>query len=137
MPPEQARGEGHHVDRRADVYSLGVILYELLAGELPFRGTTRMLLHQVMHEEAPSPRKLNSSIPRDLETITLKCLEKDPSRRYKTANQLAEDLTAWMEGNAIHAQPVSSATRFLKWCRREPRIAALTAVVTLLFCAKI
>ncbi|MFP6754052.1 MAG: protein kinase, partial [Pirellulaceae bacterium] len=71
MPPEQARGEGHNVDRRADIYSLGVILYELLTGEVPFRGTTRMLLQQVIYDDAPSPRKLNHAIPRDLETITL------------------------------------------------------------------
>ena len=77
MPPEQARGEGHDVDGRADIYSIGVILFELLTGELPFRGSARMLLNQVIHDQPPSPRKLQSAIPRDLETITLKCLEKD------------------------------------------------------------
>jgi WD40 repeat protein/tetratricopeptide (TPR) repeat protein/tRNA A-37 threonylcarbamoyl transferase component Bud32 len=133
MSPEQAAGESHKVDGRSDVYSLGVILYQLLTSELPFRGTTRMLLHQVLHDEPKPPRSFNDRIPRDLETLCLKAVAKELHRRYPSAAALAEDLRRFLAGEPIHARPTGRVERVRRWCRRNPAVAGLLAALVLVF----
>jgi WD40 repeat protein/thioredoxin-like negative regulator of GroEL len=132
MSPEQAAGDAHTVDSRSDIYSIGVILYELLTGHRPFRGSARMLLHQVLHEEPQSPRSLNSSISKDVETVCLKCLEKDRERRYLDAQELADDLRRVVRREPVVARPIGKLTRSARWCRRHPVVSGLGATVAVL-----
>jgi WD40 repeat protein len=130
MSPEQVTAPAK-VDGRSDVYSLGVVLYEALTGERPFRGLPHLVLNQLVHDEPRSPRQLNDAVPRDLETITRKCLAKEPGRRYQSAGELAEDLQRWLEGRPIRARRVGVLERAWRWCQRNPKLASAIGAATL------
>jgi eukaryotic-like serine/threonine-protein kinase len=136
MAPEQAEGKAKQVGPLADVYALGAILYELLTGGQPFRGTTALeILDQVKNAEPVPPSRLVPGLPRDVETIALKCLQKEPAQRYESASALAEDLRRFRGGESIVARPVPFWERAIKWARRRPAIATLAAAILLLLAA--
>ncbi|WP_168566215.1 protein kinase domain-containing protein [Crateriforma spongiae] len=128
MPPEQASGQKSLIGPTADIYALGAMLYKLLTGHPPFQGPTAMeTLNQVIHQDPIPLRRINSRIPRDLETICLKCLHKDIKRRFRTANELVEELTSFRRGEPIRSRPVGQIEHLWRWCRRNPLPTLLSA----------
>jgi serine/threonine protein kinase/Tfp pilus assembly protein PilF len=129
MAPEQALGETSAISPATDTYALGAILYEMLTGRPPFRGETALsTIEQVRTQDPVPPTRLHPKVPRDLETICLKCLQKEPRRRYASAEELAEDLQRFLAGESIRARPTPAWERGIKWAKRRPALAALLGV---------
>jgi len=131
MAPEQAAGKVRDTGPAADVYALGALLYECLTGRPPFQGAQHVVLMSVLTDEPVPPSRLRGKVPVDLETICLKCLRKEPARRYASAEELANDLRRYQVGEPIRARPVGAVERAVKWARRRPALAALLGVVLL------
>ena len=132
MAPEQAGSKGKTIGPAADIYALGAILYECLTGRPPFRAATPLdTVLQVVSEEPVPPRLLNAKVPRDLETICLKCLQKEPTKRYASAEALAEDLRRFLDNKPITARPVGLLERGWRWCRRNRALATASSIAVL------
>src|SRR4029077_10547698 len=132
MPPEQASSQRGKVGRHSDVYGLGAILYHLLTARPPFQAESfESVINQVLNTEPVSPRLLNSSVPPDLETICVKCLQKEPSRRYQSAQEVADELDRFLHDKPIQARPITRAERAWRWCRRNPVVAGLGVALVL------
>lgn len=132
MPPEQASGQINEITSRSDVYSLGAVLYAALTGRPPFQAANAIdTLMQVLEREPVSPRVLNANVPQDLATVCLKCLEKEPRKRYASAADVADELGRYLRGEPIVARQISTIDRAWRWCRRKPAIASLSAAVVL------
>ena len=133
MAPEQAWGQTHEIGPLSDQYSLGAILYEMLVGRPPFQGATAIeTLELARNQEPVPPTRLQPKVPRDLETICLKALQKDPAKRFPDAAAMAEDLRSFLDGEPIVARPVGAPERLWRWCKRNPRVAGLAAAVVLM-----
>ncbi len=138
MAPEQVAGPRGAIGEPADVFALGATLYALLTGRPPFQAATPLETIDLLRSREPAPpRTLVPGLPRDLETITLRCLEKDPARRYPSAGALADDLRRWREGFPIRARPASTAERAARWCRRHPGLAGMWATLAAVVAASI
>src|SRR5262249_48769766 len=131
MAPEQAAGQQGEAKPESDQYSLGVVLYELLTGRTPFEGPPQIVLFNVLNNEPPAPRSLRRAIARARETICKRAMPNRPEPRYADSRAFGEDLQRWLEGEPIRARRPKLAERFVRWCRREPKLAAASGLVAL------